>query len=221
VRNLIQGIHDFQNNVFSSKRAFFERLAKGQSPETLFITCADSRINPNLITQTQPGELFIMRNAGNIIPPHGPQSTGEAATIEYAISILNVRDVIVCGHTYCGAMSALLEPSSVAGHPSITSWLAHAEQTRKIIKDNYRHLEGDELLTAAVEENVLVQLEHVRTLPSVAQALAAGRVRLHGWVYKLETGEVFAFDPEAQNFLPVDEQQRAAKPPPSAPRRSI
>lgn len=221
MRNLIQGIHDFQNNVFSSKRAFFERLAKGQSPETLFITCADSRINPNLITQTQPGELFIMRNAGNIIPPHGPHSTGEAATIEYAISMLNVRDVIVCGHTYCGAMSALLEPSSVAGHPAITSWLAHAEQTRKIIRDNYKHLEGDELLTAAVEENVLVQLEHVRTLPSVAKALEAGKVRLHGWVYKLETGEVFAFDPEAHNFLPVDEQQRAVRPSPSAPRRSI
>lgn len=221
MRNLIQGIHDFQNNVFSSKRAFFERLAKGQSPETLFITCADSRINPNLITQTQPGELFIMRNAGNIIPPHGPHSTGEAATIEYAISMLNVRDVIVCGHTYCGAMSALLEPSTVEGHPAITSWLAHAEQTRKIIKDNYKHLEGDELLTAAVEENVLVQLEHVRTLPSVAKALEAGKVRLHGWVYKLETGEVFAFDPEAHNFLPVDEQQRAVRAAPSAPRRSI
>ena len=104
MQKLLEGLHHFQQNIFSSQRELFERLAKGQSPETLFITCSDSRINPNLLTQTQPGELFILRNAGNIIPPYGAANGGEGATIEYAVAVLGVKDIIVCGHAHCGAM---------------------------------------------------------------------------------------------------------------------
>src|SRR5688572_13602836 len=190
MEKLIQGLHHFQTNIFSSHRQLFERLAREQKPETLFITCSDSRINPNLVTQTDPGELFILRNAGNIVPRADVAPGGEAATIEYAVAALGVKDIILCGHSHCGAMIGLLQPETVAHLPLVTAWLSHAEATRRIVVEHYRHLEGSALLTAAVEENVLVQLENLRTHPAVESALARGELSLHGWVYKFETGEV-------------------------------
>lgn len=205
MQKLIHGLHSFQKNVVGNQKEFFERLASGQNPETLFITCSDSRINPNLITQTGPGDLFIVRNAGNIVPPHSTVNSGEAATIEYAVAVLKVQDVIICGHTYCGVMHGMLHPESLTELPAVTAWLTHVEATRRIVKENYAHLDGQALLTAAVEENVLVQLENLRTLPSVASRLARRDLRLHGWVYKIDTGEVFAYDPERGQFLPLQD----------------
>ncbi|MBI2943249.1 MAG: carbonic anhydrase [Candidatus Wallbacteria bacterium] len=203
MQKLVQGIHRFQTEVFSSQKALFERLAKKQEPDALFITCADSRINPNLITQTEPGDLFILRNAGNIIPAFGAVTGGEAATIEFAVAGLGVKDIIVCGHTHCGAVKAILDPSRSASMPTVESWLKNAEATRRIIRDNYSHLTGDKLETAAVEENVLVQVESLRTHPAVASALAGHRLHLHAWVYKIETGEVFHFDSDTNEFTPI------------------
>lgn len=206
MQKLVQGIHQFQHHTFANQQRLFERLSKGQQPIALFITCSDSRINPNLLTQTDPGELFIMRNAGNIVPPYGAVRGGEAATIEYAISVLKVKDVIVCGHSLCGAMGAILDPSSTDGLPAVKDWLCHAEATARIIKENYSHIVNDQArLTAAVEENVLVQLENLRTHPSVAAAVMRGDVKIHGWVYKFETGQVFAYQPDQGQFLPIEE----------------
>jgi carbonic anhydrase len=202
MQKLIQGIHDFQSQLFGSQREFFEGLAKGQHPLVLFITCADSRIVPNLITQTDPGDLFILRNAGNLVPPHGGGG-GEAATIEFGVAGMGIRDIIVCGHSHCGAMEALLAPERLAGLPEMARWLRHAEATRRIVRDNYPHVEGRALATLTVEENVLVQIENLRTHPAVASALARGRVRLHGWVYKIETGEMFAYDAREGQFVPL------------------
>jgi carbonic anhydrase len=215
MQKLLQGIHHFQANIFRSQRELFERLAGGQSPEALFIACADSRINPNLITQTNPGELFILRNAGNIIPPHGAANGGEGATIEYAVAGLGVQDIIVCGHSHCGAMEALLNADALEGMPVVTRWLSHAEATRRIVREKYRDLAGQNLLTLTVEENVLVQLENLRTHPAVAAALASERLKLHGWVYKIETGEVFAYEPVRGQFLPVAESLPGPVPPPA------
>lgn len=156
MQKLIQGIHQFQEQNFRPLQGLFEELAKGQSPETLFITCSDSRIDPNLLTRSKPGDLFILRNAGNIVPPHGAANGGEAATIEFAVAALGVKDIIICGHSHCGAMKGLLQPESVASLPSVASWFTHAETTRRIVRDNYKHLDGDRLVTATVEENVLV-----------------------------------------------------------------
>lgn len=206
MQKLIRGLHAFQKNVVAERREFFERLAQGQKPEALFITCSDSRVNPNLITQTQPGELFIIRNAGNIVPPHGAPAGGEAATIEYAITALGVTDVIICGHSHCGAMKGLLNPEELGEMPTLARWLDNAAATRRIIKENYQHLSGPELVTATVEENVLVQLENLRTLPSVAAALVRGKLKLHGWVYKIETGEAFAYDANRNEFLGINGQ---------------
>ena len=178
----------------------------------LFITCADSRIVPDLITQTEPGDLFILRNAGNLIPPHdAAPGAGEAATIEFAVAGLKVKDIVVCGHSRCGAMEALLKPEKAAQLPALRAWLAHAETTKRIVEESYRHLEGKELLTAAIQENVLVQLDNLRTHPAVAASLSRGDLRLHGWFYRLESGEVFAFHPGLGQFLRVGEVPPAGR----------
>lgn len=215
MQNLLAGIHHFQSKLFPARRQFFERLAEGQSPTALFVTCSDSRINPNLLTQTDPGELFILRNAGNIVPPYGASNGGEGATIEFAVAGLGIRDIVICGHSHCGAMKGVVNPDSCREMPLVAAWLNHAEATRRIVRDKYRpqELSDDQLLSAAVQENVLVQLENLRTHPSVAAGLSQEQLRLHGWVYKLETGELFVFHPSDGQFvrltehsLPVDQR---------------
>jgi carbonic anhydrase len=215
MQKLLQGIHHFQDNVFSSQRELFERLAEGQHPDALFITCSDSRINPNLITQTEPGELFIIRNAGNIVPPYGAANGGEGATIEFAVVGLGIQHIIVCGHSHCGAMKGLLHPESLKGLPMMAAWLGHAEATRRIARQKYEDRPAEALLNVAIQENVLVQLENLRTHPAVAAALAAGKLKLHAWVYKIETGEVFAYDPERGQFAPLTGISPAPVPPPA------
>lgn len=213
MQKLIQGLHQFRANIFGSQRELFERLAHGQSPEALFITCSDSRIIPDLITQSSPGDLFILRNAGNIIPPYGATNGGEAATIEYAVSVLGVKDIIICGHSHCGAMDALLHQEKVTELPAVASWLEQAEATRRIVRENYQHLEDAPLLTATIEENTLVQIENLRTHPSVAAKIARGAIGIHAWVYKIETGVVFNYDLDQGQFLPLTPSQPEATPP--------
>ena len=214
MQKLIQGIHHFQSNLFSPQRELFERLAGGQHPDALFITCSDSRISPNLITQTEPGELFIVRNAGNIVPPYGAANGGEGATIEFALVGLGIQDIIVCGHSHCGAMKGLLKPESLKGMPTMAAWLAHAEATRWVARQKYADLPPDALLNVTIQENVLIQLENLRTHPAVAGALAGDKLKLHAWVYKIETGQVFAYDPERSEFLPLTEVPPAPVPAP-------
>lgn len=203
---LLAGIHRFHDSVFDSRREFFSRLAEGQSPQALFITCSDSRVDPALITQSEPGTLFVLRNIGNLVPPYSPQTRdcSSAAAIEYAISVLKIPDIIVCGHSHCGAMQALLNPDSTADYPTIQSWLANADSTRRIVRDNYGDLNEQKRLNVCVQENVLVQLENLRTHPAVAAALSRREITLHGWVYKIESGEVFAYHTGAEQFLPVN-----------------
>jgi len=200
MQKLIEGLHRFQNTVFGTQRELFERLAQGQSPETLFITCSDSRINPNLLTQTEPGELFILRNAGNIVPPYSTSQGGEAATIEFAVAGLNVKDIIICGHSHCGAMNGLLNPPASRDFPALTEWLAHAELTRRVVRDTYPDRTAEDLLNITIQENVLAQMENLRTHPVVASGLARGQLKLHGWLYKIESGDVFAFEPQSGQF---------------------
>jgi carbonic anhydrase len=210
MQKLIQGIHHFQKKDFRPLKGLFEQLARGQSPETLFITCSDSRIDPNLLTRSKPGDLFILRNAGNIVPSHSAGNCGEAATIEFAVAALGVKEIIICGHSHCGAMRGLLEPKRVASMPAVATWLSHAETTRRIVKQNYSHLQGNRLLLAAIEENVLVQLENLETQPAVAARLVRGDLHLHGWVYIIESGEVFAYEGGSGQFVPLAEYQHPA-----------
>jgi len=213
MHRLVAGVHHFQSNIFRSEQEFFENLTHGQRPEVLFITCSDSRINPNLITQTRPGELFILRNAGNIVPPHGTTCCGEVATVEFALVDLHIKDIIVCGHSHCGAIKALMDPESVRDSmPAVFSWLQNAESTRRIVRNKYDHLSDEDLWNVAVQENVLVQIENLRTHPAVAVELSRGELKLHAWVYKMETGQIFTFSPHAGQFLPLDNQSPAQIP---------
>jgi carbonic anhydrase len=202
MQKLVDGFRQFQKEYFSCHQHLFQRLAGGQRPLALFITCSDSRIDPCLLTHTEPGELFIVRNAGNIVPPYGAVQGGEAATIEYALCVLKIREVIVCGHSHCGAMGGLLHPEHLTELPAVRQWLTHAEATGRILDEKYSHVhEEDARLTAAAKENVLVQLENLRSHPAVAAGLERGQLKLHGWLYKFESGEMFAHDPQQGQFL--------------------
>jgi carbonic anhydrase len=203
MEKLVRGIHHFQATQFKAHRDLFERLSAGQSPETLLITCSDSRIAPDLILQTKPGELFVLRNAGNIIPPYGATRGGEGATIEYALKALGIRHIVVMGHSHCGAMQGLLNDSGLTHMPLVRGWLEHSAATREILQHCYTDVEGADRLTAAIKENVLVQLDNLRTYPLVAAALVKDEVTLHAWVYEFETGRVFAFDPSTSQFAPI------------------
>lgn len=210
---LIQGIHRFQSDVFAVRQDFFHRLVDGQRPQALLITCSDSRIIPDLICQTDPGDLFVIRNAGNIIPPYNPAMvSGEAATIEYAIRGLGIKDIIVCGHTRCGAMQAVLNPDSAADMPRVRQWLTSAEASAEIVCNCYQDLSPESRWNVLTQENVLVQLENLRTHPAVLTGLAGGDLRLHAWVYKMETGQVFSYDPEPGQFTPVVRDSEKPEP---------
>jgi carbonic anhydrase len=201
VEKLVEGFKKFQSEVFRAKRELFTRLSQKQEPRALFITCSDSRIDPTLLTQTEPGELFILRNAGNIVPSYGGVLGGSTATIEYAVSVLGVKHVIVCGHTDCGVMKALLHPETVEHLPAVKNWMGQAEATRRIARENYSDLTGDKLLVATIQENVRVQLSHLRTHPGVAVRLRRGTLTIHGWVYSIPTGDIWTYDDGKGEFV--------------------
>lgn len=202
--DLIKGVHHFQNVGFQQQKNLFERLAEGQNPEVCFITCSDSRIDPNLITNAKPGQLFIVRNPGNIVPCYGTANNSALAAVEFAVEVLGVKDVIVCGHTHCGAMSALFQPDAYKNLRCLNEWMIHCDATAQILKDHYSNLSGEDLLTVASEENVLVQLEHLRTLPAIASRVSRGLVHLHAWMYKIETGEMFVYESAEGQFKPLN-----------------
>lgn len=182
--SLLEGVRDFGARVFPEKRALFDALAAGQSPHTLLITCADSRVSPGMITQQPPGEMFVLRNIGNIVPPYGEMLGGVSAAIEYAVLALGVRNIIVCGHSDCGAMKALLDPaaSGLEAMPTVSSWLRHADAAHAVASALHPGLAGEHRLGAVAEQNVLLQLDHLRTHPAVAARVADGRLRLMGWL---------------------------------------
>ena len=204
MHRLIPGIREFRENVFPSRQAHFEELAAGQKPATLFVTCSDSRIDPNLITQTDPGDLFVLRNAGNLVPPSTAELSGEAATIEYAVKALQVSDIVVCGHSHCGAITGVLRPEMVRSLPAVEKWLTHAQRLMEEIDEQRLPVDGDDdLLTTAIKANVLVQLGHLRTYPAVAEAEEQGKLALHGCFYRFETGDVLAYNATANKFASV------------------
>ena len=201
MQNLINGLHEFQTNGFSKYKELFETLAGGQSPSALFITCSDSRVNPNLLTGSDPGDLFVLRTAGNIIPPYDNSLGGEAATIEYAVQVLKIRDIIICGHSQCGAMGGLLAPDSITALPAVKAYLEHAQSCLSVVEKKYNPIaDKDTRLARTIEENVLLQFENIATHPSVAAAIGRGELKLHGWVYQFETGQVSAYNPNDDTF---------------------
>lgn len=202
---LLKGVEYFNTNVFPEKENLFKELADGQAPATLFITCADSRVSPNLITQTDPGNLFVLRNIGNIVPAYGEMLGGVSSAIEYAVVALGVSSIIVCGHSNCGAMTALMEPEKLTKMPTVQSWLRNAETARAVVGALTGEDAGPATVRCLAEQNVLLQLSHLRTHPSVAAALATQKLVLQGWFYDIGTGEVLVLDEETRKTISIED----------------
>lgn len=200
--DLLKGISSFRGAVFPDHSALYRKLAhEGQSPQALMISCADSRVMPETITQSGPGELFVCRNAGNIVPPFQTMNGGVSSAIEYAVVALGVRDIIICGHSDCGAMKGLCHPDLLQKMPNVAGWLKHSHAAHSIVCEAYPpSMDEKEKIRAVAMENVVVQLDHLRTHPSVAAKLAKSEVTLHGWFFDIETGEVLVYDGVSQRF---------------------
>jgi carbonic anhydrase len=205
LQQIVDGFKRFRKEVFPEQEELFKKLANAQSPRAMFITCADSRIVPELITQSSPGDLFVTRNVGNVVPPYGQMNGGVSTAIEYAVSALGVQHIIVCGHSDCGAMKAVLNPASLEKMPTVKAWLRHAEIAKTVVADHQtcEHNHDGEL-NFLTEENVVAQLTHLQTHPSVASRLASGQLFIHGWVYSIETSEIRAYDALEGRFRPLD-----------------
>ena len=203
MKDLIKGLREFQSSYVPQNKELLQELAQGQHPRVLFITCSDSRVQPELITQSDLGDLFVIRNAGNIIPPYGATNGGEGATIEYAIKSLEVKHIIVCGHTTCGAMKGLLQVGELEQKmPLVYNWLKHTEATREMVEEHYGHLGKQEKLATLVAENVLTQIDNLRTYPSVRSHLHKNEIALHGWIYNIVDGSVLTYDRKNHTFVP-------------------
>jgi carbonic anhydrase len=202
IERMLNGVRKFQTEISPRAREHFEALAAGQRPTALMITCSDSRIAPHLFTQTDPGDLFVIRNAGNLIPPHSAGVSGEAATVEYAVSVLKVPHIIVCGHSHCGAMQGALSGVSPTELPTVASWLRFAQASLERIPSDARDHTPDAVLERLVEANVITQLEHLKTHPCVRRAVDERGLQIHGWVYRFHEGEVLVLDPAAERFVP-------------------
>jgi len=194
VDKFLGGISRFQTQVYPKHQDLFEKLARGQRPEALFITCADSRIDPCLLTQTKPGDLFICRVIGNVVPPYPDAIGGVSATIEYAVGVLRVPEVIVCGHTDCGVMRGALNPEALEAYPSVRAWLRYANVEQRVPEPS------DEFLLSLTENNVIAQLKNLRSHPTVTARLEQGDLALHGWVYHIGPGIVTAYDEASRKF---------------------
>jgi len=212
LKHIVDGFLHFHHDVFPQQEELFKKLATAQRPRAMFITCADSRIVPELITQSSPGDLFVTRNVGNVVPPYGQMNGGVSTALEYAILALGVQHVIVCGHSDCGAMRAVLNPDSLEKMPTVKAWLRHSEVAKVVVQDNCSCANEAESMKVLTEENVIAQLQHLRTHPSVASKMAAGQLFIHGWIYNIETSEIKAYDAVQDCFLPLS----ALHPTPSA-----
>ena len=202
------GVIKFQREVFPQHQALFESLSEGQAPHALFITCSDSRIETAMLTQCGPGDLFVCRNAGNIVPPHTEHAGGVTASVEFAAAVLKVPHIVICGHYGCGAMAAAMDEASVVNLPHVREWL---QFTRKAVDHVEKTCAGKshaEKLDMLTKQNVILQYEHLKTHPTVAEQLARGGVRLHGWVYDIRSGDVIAYDESTGEFATFAEFYR-------------
>ncbi|STX29686.1 (beta)-carbonic anhydrase [Legionella beliardensis] len=200
---LIDGLEVFKNKGYKKFEELFKLLAQGQSPEVLFITCCDSRIDPAKLTKTKPGDLFIHRNIGNIIPPY-PIPCGEAATIEYAVEELQVKEIIICGHSQCGAMKGLLASNLEQKRPSVASWLEHAQQALQVAGRDALETDAATTLRSVIECNILTQIENLKTYSIISEKLQRQEITIQGWYYEFETGKVFIYEETMKKFLPSE-----------------
>jgi carbonic anhydrase len=195
METILSGVKNFRTIVFPQKKEIYERLAEKQVPLALFLTCGDSRIDPSLLTGTEPGEIFVERTPGNIVPVYDDEvSVGVSASIEYAVAVLGVKNIIICGHSACGAMKALLDPEKLACLPATARWLKYAQPVREELERGNGSEGKVQDLNKLTKMNVLKQMKHLHTHPAVEQRFKAGTLGLHGWFYEIHTGVVEAYN---------------------------
>ena len=200
------GVRRFQREVFAERQAKYEAVAHSQSPHVLFVTCSDSRIDPELLTGSEPGQMFVARNPGALVPVYDASvAAGMHASIEYALAVLGVRHIIVCGHSDCGAVGGMLYPESVAAVPAVARWLQYGKQARARLETEEPFASDAARLERLTELNVLEQMAHLETHPSVAALTANREITIRGWVYEIHTGQVKRYDPATDKFLPWPE----------------
>ncbi|MEN5015628.1 carbonic anhydrase [Erwinia sp. Eh17-17] len=204
MQHIIEGFLNFQKDIFPHQKELFRSLASSQNPKALFISCSDSRLVPELVTQQEPGQLFVIRNAGNIVPSFGPEPGGVSATIEYAVMALGVTDIVICGHSNCGAMKAIATCQCLDAMPAVGHWLKFSDAAKAVVEKK-TYASEEEKVNAMVQENVIAQLNNIKTHPSVAVGLRNNALRLHGWVYDIESGAIRALDKDSKEFVLLSE----------------
>jgi carbonic anhydrase len=210
MQKLLDGYAKFRNQVFPQQKDRFRLLADRQAPDALFITCSDSRVVPDLILQTEPGDIFVCRTAGNIVPPHGQMAGGVSATVEYAVEVLDVRHIILCGHSDCGAIKAMFDRRDLGRLPLTSKWLGFIEPAWKYL-DAGIPSDPRALHTALIHANVIAQYENLKTHPEVARAIAHKKLQIHGWYYDILTGAIEAYAPEERKFIPLEQSIATAR----------
>ncbi len=202
-QSLLDGVVRFKNDEFKEHKELFRKLEDNQSPHTLFIGCADSRVVPNLITDTLPGELFVVRNIANIVPSYRVSNDFAATTaaIEYAVEVLNVENILVCGHSNCGGCSALYLPdSSFKDIPNVKKWLELCEPVKRQILKEFADDDDDIRNWHTEQLNIVEQMKHLLTYPFIRERFAAGRIKILGWYYVIATGDVYSYNLETEQF---------------------
>lgn len=203
-QRLLSGVRRFRDEVYPQQRALYEQLGReGQQPHTLMVTCADSRIDLETLTQSGPGEIFVARNIGNIVPAYGEMLGGVSAVVEYAVAALGVQNIVICGHTDCGAIKGLIDQSKVAAMPTVKGWLRNAEAALSVVQALHPGVPAQDTMDQLIEANVLLQLQHLRTHPAVAGATARGSLAVHGWVYDIGCGSVRVYNEQSNQFEPL------------------
>lgn len=187
-KDILSGTKTFKSDVVEKNQTKFDELGAGQSPKITFLTCSDSRIDPCLLTGTDPGDLFVIRNAGNIVPSSSSEACGELASLEFAIKALGTKHVVVCGHSDCGAMKGVLAPEKVAGTTFVGQWVAQAKRAKTILEENSPGTSPS--LEDLIDSNVLLQIENLKSLDFIKAAEENGEIQLHGWVYDIGTGDI-------------------------------
>lgn len=201
---IVEGVRKFQRDVYPTQREIYASLKHRQEPIAMFFTCADSRILPNVLLQTGPGEIFTERTPGNIVPKYSDHIGGVTASMEFAVLALNVPLLIVCGHTDCGVVKGLLEPERASGMPALQTWMRHSLPAReRLLREHQDGQSKEEKLSRLTEYNVLTQLENLRTHPAVESRCASGELALEGWIYDIGDGSIRSFQPESGKFEPL------------------
>jgi carbonic anhydrase len=207
LNKLLEGVRRFRREVYPKNRERYQQaVMQPQRPHTLVITCADSRIDPELLTQSGPGDIFVTRNIGNLVPAYGMMLGGVSSVIEYAVVALEVSQIVVCGHTDCGAMKGLLHREKLTSMPTVNAWLQNAEAALSVVEARNAFVNESQKLEELIEENVLLQLNHLRTHPSVAGRMAQGKLSVYGWVYDIGNGHVNVHEVATNKFVPIGEE---------------